>query len=67
MKRQIARKKEIEALAKKTVLEAEQKDNETQIHKLEMMLKTYRPQTPIPQVDWNKPKFLPFPQFPKTK
>ena len=49
-----------------TVLEAEQKDNETQIHKLEMMSKTYRPQTPMPQVDWNKPKFPPFPQFPKN-
>jgi len=50
-----------------TVLEAEQKDNETQIHKLEMMSKIYRPQTPMPQVDWNKPKFSPFPQFPKNK
>ncbi len=48
-------------------LQAEKKDNENQIHKLEMLVKTYRPPPPIPQVDWSKPPVPPFKPFPKPR
>jgi hypothetical protein len=49
------------------ILQAERKDNDSQIHKLEMLVKTYRPPPPIPQVDWSKPPVPPFQQFPKPR